>query len=146
MIFIKKELSFCAAHRLPDHRGKCRFFHGHNYKVVVTLASVKLDKMGMVMDFSHVKKFMGDYLDENYDHRLILDSSDPLLSVLHEALPEEQRKNIKTFPGVPTAENMAEVFLHDWQAMLSGEVSVVGVEVWETPTSCASAFKTTEGA
>jgi 6-pyruvoyltetrahydropterin/6-carboxytetrahydropterin synthase len=140
MLFIKKELSFCAAHRLPDHRGKCRFIHGHNYKVVVTLTSSKVDKNGMVMDFSHVKNIVGEYLDENYDHRLILEGNDPLLGILKEALPAEQSKNIKAFPGTPTAENMAELFLSELRIILSGEVSVVGVEVWETPTACASAM------
>ncbi len=37
MYQITVEKSFSAAHTLPDHPGKCRNLHGHNWDVRVTL-------------------------------------------------------------------------------------------------------------
>lgn len=46
---------FSAAHNLRGYKGKCEELHGHNWKVEVTVASEKLDKIGMVIDFRKLK-------------------------------------------------------------------------------------------
>jgi len=58
---------FSAAHQLRGYQGKCENLHGHNGKVEVTIASEKLDKLGMVIDFKELKLRVGNILDE-LDH------------------------------------------------------------------------------
>src|SRR5438067_2031165 len=53
---VTKEIRFCYGHRLLRYEGKCRHLHGHNGRAVITLAAAKLDSLGMVLDFSQIKK------------------------------------------------------------------------------------------
>ena len=55
MYKIKVELGFSSAHNLRGYKGKCEELHGHNWKVEVEVGSKKLDKTGMVMDFTYLK-------------------------------------------------------------------------------------------
>ena len=48
------------SHRLPGHEGGCRFLHGHNYIVEVSVRSDVLDSMGMVMDFAERRVSLHD--------------------------------------------------------------------------------------
>ena len=59
-------VKFSAAHTIKGHP-KCGRMHGHNYKVVVTLSADTLDKNGMIMDFSEVKKVVHMVIDK-LDH------------------------------------------------------------------------------
>ena len=66
-------VKFSAAHTIKGHP-KCGRMHGHNYKVVVTLSADTLDKNGMIMDFSEVKKVVHmvvDKLDHVYFERRV---------------------------------------------------------------------------
>ena len=74
---IVKKITFCYGHRLLNYSGKCKNLHGHNATLEIVLSSQKLDALGMVVDFSHVKKTMKKYIDENIDHRMILCDQDP---------------------------------------------------------------------
>lgn len=47
--------TFAAAHRLPLHRGRCFNMHGHNYRLVVTVAGEPDPLTGMVMDFADLE-------------------------------------------------------------------------------------------
>lgn len=58
---------FSAAHFLRNYRGKCESLHGHNWKVEVTVSSNKLNSLGMVMDFSDLKRLVSEVLEE-LDH------------------------------------------------------------------------------
>ena len=74
---ITKVFSFEASHKLVlDYKSPCQKIHGHSYKVEVTLESSSLDGNGMVMDFSELK-VINDWVDENWDHSLIMSKHDP---------------------------------------------------------------------
>ena len=60
MYVVTRELRFCYGHRLLEYAGKCRHLHGHNGRAVISLAAPKLDSLGMVMDFSHIKRIVSD--------------------------------------------------------------------------------------
>lgn len=116
---IVKEYRFAAAHFIPDHPGKCRRLHGHNYRVRVELGADELDRLGMVLDFAEVKKLL-DAAAGRFDHRL-----------LNEMEPFDRINS--------TAEEIAR-HLHDVLAghlSENGRVRVERVEVWEGETSCA---------
>src|SRR5262245_46027219 len=79
MFEVAKELRFCYGHRLLNYEGKCRYLHGHNGRAVIFLATDQLDNLGMVLDFSTIKRVVGGWIDEQLDHRLLLHKDDPVL-------------------------------------------------------------------
>ena len=127
---ITKSVLFCYGHRLPGHKGKCENLHGHNGKAEVTLASADLDARKMVADFGDLGKALKDWLDANFDHKVILCSRDPLLKIL-----KEQGQDCFETRDNPTAEIMAELLFTEFKKL---GFPVREVRVWETETSCAS--------
>jgi 6-pyruvoyltetrahydropterin/6-carboxytetrahydropterin synthase len=129
MYQITKEIRFCYGHRLLNYDGKCRYLHGHNGRAVITLAAAGLDALGMVMDFSHIKKVVGGWIDAHLDHRMILHKGDPVL-------PELKRQGEPVFllDENPTAENIAKL-IYDITA--AQRFPVVEVALWETDDSYA---------
>ena len=65
---ISVESHFSAAHRLRGYKGKCENIHGHNWKVEITFSGQKLDKTGMLMDFTDAKKYL-KVIMERLDHK-----------------------------------------------------------------------------
>lgn len=64
MYFVRKTFEFSAAHRLTlDYPSQCANLHGHNWKVTVECRSRELDRNGMVVDFSEIKRCVLDALD-----------------------------------------------------------------------------------
>ena len=68
---VTKAIDFCYGHRLIDHKGSCRYLHGHNGLLEVDVESDGLDSVGMVMDFGDVRDLVKGWVDENIDHRMI---------------------------------------------------------------------------
>jgi 6-pyruvoyltetrahydropterin/6-carboxytetrahydropterin synthase len=67
MYSIKVEAHFSSAHNLRHYRGKCEELHGHNWKVEAVLKNRRLNKTGMLVDFTIVKKNLSAVLEE-LDH------------------------------------------------------------------------------
>jgi 6-pyruvoyltetrahydropterin/6-carboxytetrahydropterin synthase len=82
MFSVTREITFCYGHRLLDYNGKCKYLHGHNGRAVITLETDDLDRLGMVVDFSVLKRVVGGWIDESLDHRMILHKDDPVLPTL----------------------------------------------------------------
>ncbi len=59
-------------HRHPGH---CRFVHGHNWSLALTLECSELDELGFVMDFGEMK-FIANWISENLDHAFAFSKSD----------------------------------------------------------------------
>lgn len=67
MYRVKKRLEIAGAHKLSlDYESKCSNIHGHNWIVEIYMQSKNLDRNGMVMDFTHIKKEIHDALDHKY--------------------------------------------------------------------------------
>ena len=120
---------FEAAHRLQDHPGKCGVLHGHSYKVKLFVESESLDDMGMVVDFSDLKKRL-DCVIGGWDHSVILQEGDPLVHLLGTL---NQRVVTLSYP--PTAENMAR---HIFNELTFQGLRVVKVEVYETENNMSA--------
>ena len=71
--------TFAAAHRLPDHEGKCFRLHGHTYGLEVTVAGTPQTSgpaAGMVMDFADLRARVSELVVERLDHQLLNDLFD----------------------------------------------------------------------
>ena len=130
MYSVTREISFCYGHRLLEYDGKCRHLHGHNGRAVITLASADLDALGMVMDFTLLKRIVGGWIDTQLDHKMLLHRDDPALSFL-----QTQGEPIFVMDVNPTAENIARL-IFDFAA--SQGFPVAEVKLWETDSSCAT--------
>jgi 6-pyruvoyltetrahydropterin/6-carboxytetrahydropterin synthase len=113
-----------------NYNGKCRQLHGHNAKVVITVASPDLDDLGMVTDFSAMRRHIGDWIERTLDHRMILHKDDPYVPILR-----GQGDPVVTLESHPSTENLAK-FIFDF--VESEGYPVVEVTLWETPTSYAT--------
>jgi 6-pyruvoyltetrahydropterin/6-carboxytetrahydropterin synthase len=127
---VSREIGFCYGHRLLNYDGKCRYLHGHNGKVVITLEAEQLDALGMVVDFTRLKRVVGGWIDEALDHKMVLHKDDPVLAYLR-----AQGEPMFVVDFNPTAENIARL-IYDYTAAQG--FPVVEVQLWETDTCQAS--------
>jgi 6-pyruvoyltetrahydropterin/6-carboxytetrahydropterin synthase len=72
MFHMTVEGQFSAAHQIRGHAGPCCRLHGHNYRVVVNLTGDELDSLGMLIDYSDVKRALAEVLDP-LDHAYLND-------------------------------------------------------------------------
>jgi len=98
-----------------------------------------LDEIGIAIDFKVLKKAMVVIL-EPFDHALVLDQNDPLITS-EVLLPHTQR--LISFDGNPSAENLAGYaldalrrlvpqLLTEYDASGSLGVKVAQIKLWET--------------
>jgi 6-pyruvoyltetrahydropterin/6-carboxytetrahydropterin synthase len=127
---VSRQIDFCYGHRLLDYDGKCRFLHGHNGRVVITLESHELDHRGMVIDFSEIKDVVSRWIDDKLDHRMILRRDDPVVSLL-----AQQGEPMFLMDANPTAENIARL-IYDFTR--DHGFPIVEARLWETPRCYAT--------
>lgn len=122
MFELTVEIAFSAAHQIRGHPGPCAGLHGHNYRVLVTVAGDRLDDQGLLMDFGELKEICGRVI-EPLDHRFLNDLA-PFRSTN------------------PTAEAIARLIYQGVAAALASgshdHVSVARVTVYESERSCAT--------
>jgi len=147
-ITIMKQIGFCAGHRLMNHGGKCENLHGHNYIAQIYVSGQEMDSIGRVVDFSVIKKLFKTWIDDHWDHAMLLWEEDTTSIA---ALSSIQPNRIHVLPYNPTAENMARYLLEVVAPKLLAEipqynVQVSKVAIWETDTSCAEVANSLESA
>ena len=115
------ETTFCATHRLTDGGRPIEPNHGHDWRVEVVAAGETLDRIGVVVDFEHLKKVAGEiaarfhYKDLN-EH------------------PDLAGQSI-------SAEVVARYFFDEVRKGLGDEGGrLVRVRVWEAP-GCAATYR-----
>ena len=121
MYEVTVEAGFSSGHYLRNYHGKCENPHGHNYRVLVTLAGAELDEAGLLLDFKLLKNLLKPIVDY-LDHRMIND--------------------LEPFTTVnPSAENLARYFYDETSKQLrqltGGRVHVKDCTLFETDTSFA---------
>ncbi len=130
MFTVSREINFCYGHRLLNYAGKCCHLHGHNGRAVVVFGASRLDDHDMVLDFSEIKRVVNRWIDDNLDHRMILQRMDPAVPVL-----QQLGEPLYLMDESPTAENIAKLIFD--VAAASG-FPVREVQLWETPHCCAA--------
>jgi 6-pyruvoyltetrahydropterin/6-carboxytetrahydropterin synthase len=121
MFQVSVEDTFSSGHALRGYKGKCENVHGHNYRVRLTIEGPQLDAIGLLVDFTHVKKIMREIMGR-LDHQFIND--------------------LEPFKVVnPSAENMAKYFFEETVKELRElppGAKLVEAVIWETDTSRAT--------
>lgn len=131
---ITRILEIDYGHRLLNHEGKCRNYHGHRAVIEVTCSASGLDFVGRVIDFSVIKDVFGTWLDDNLDHGMILQTGDPMIWLL-----KENNSKVLVVKFSPTSENLATYLLAVARTMLCDRVRVDRLRFYETPNCWADA-------
>ena len=90
----------------------------------------------MIIDFATVKKIWREYLDGGFDHKMVLNDSDPLVPLIQDGSKFTQW-GVVTVPYDPTVENMAKTW-GAWAAHRFGNHFDYYVRVWEASTNAAT--------
>src|SRR5260370_41797939 len=72
MFQVSVEETFSAGHALRGYRGKCENVHGHNYRVRVTVEGPRLDSIGLLCDFTALKRVIREIIGR-LDHQFMHD-------------------------------------------------------------------------
>lgn len=114
-MYLSRDFTFDAAHRLEKYHGKCEELHGHTYKLRVTVEGDP-DEEGMVVDFLYLKKTVNELVISVLDHKY-----------LNEIISQ------------PTAENIAKWVWDKLKNPLSTQrYRLYEVSVWESENSFVS--------
>lgn len=130
MYTVTETIFFCYGHRLLEYRGKCIHPHGHNARVEIELAAERLDRLGMVVDFSEIGDAMRGWVDETLDHRMLFRKDDPLCEVF-----SRMGEPFYAMEVNPTAEAIARTI---YDEAVARRFPVREVRLWETESSVAS--------
>ncbi|MCO5230323.1 MAG: 6-carboxytetrahydropterin synthase [Chitinophagales bacterium] len=136
---VSKRFSFDMAHALFGYDGPCKNIHGHTYHLTVTLSGKPIIdtsnvKLGMVIDFSELKKIVQVYIHQIYDHALVINENAPYAQ--SELIANEFEKVYKV-PYQPTCENLLLHFVSIIQEHLPSHIQLVTARLEETPSSYA---------
>lgn len=139
MITASRYHDFSAGHRVANHESKCAHLHGHNYRVHFTIASPELDIVGRVMDFSVIKELLCQWLEDEWDHKMLLWEHDQILYDLQRIVPQD----IVVVPFNPTAENMAQYLVEEIapEALQGTGCVLIKCEIEET-RKCKASYET----
>jgi 6-pyruvoyltetrahydropterin/6-carboxytetrahydropterin synthase len=160
LIYAERYHDISCGHRVVGHEGKCQFLHGHNYRVYFTCAIPQggTDSLGRVIDFSVMKSALCMWLEDTWDHKMLLWEQDPLRMALKAATFMKDARVmsasvIKTLndgtvvvPFNPTAENMAVHLLNivGPERLRGTGVALTSVRVEETRKCTAMAVRVEE--
>lgn len=133
MFKVEVSSNFSSAHNLIGYRGRCEDLHGHNWKVKVTVAGRKLDRIGMLVDFKKIKSQLNKVLDA-LDHKY-LNEIDYFKKMIPIRNTKSSKKNRKVSKGVnPTSENIAKYIYNNLIKAIS---RLESVSVWESDNCLA---------
>ena len=120
MFEVAYETTFCSTHRLTRGGEPIEPIHGHDWRVEAVAAGSELDGLGVVIDFEHLKKAVGE-----------------VASTFH-------YRDMNEHPGLagqsPSAEVVARYFFEEVRKGLGPEGRFLRrVRVWEAP-GCSATF------
>lgn len=141
-----RKFHICAGHRVLNHESKCKHYHGHNYTIYAEAKCEELDSIGRVIDFSEIKRILGTWLEDNWDHGFICNIEDTeAIEIFSNAVSSVDQK-LYVMPYNPTAENMAKYLVEEICPDLfeDGGIVITKITVHETDNCSAAYTKMTE--
>ena len=137
MYTVTRRIEFDSAHRVLGHGGKCAHLHGHRYAAEITARSTGLDNLSMVVDFGVIKNLLSEWIDKHWDHNIILNGDDPLLSVKSHTVFGDRAPYILPRDANPTAEVLAKILFQQATILLPSSIAVTRLRLYETPNCWA---------
>ena len=138
MITVERYHDISMGHRVVGHESKCRHLHGHNYRIHFVCSASELDPLGRVIDFSEIRDRLCMWLEEHWDHRMMIWSEDPLLPELQRLVPGD----LCIVPFNPTAEQIA---IHLVSVVGPEQLKGSGITLLECrveePRKCSAAYR-----
>lgn len=125
-------------HRVPNHKSKCKNFHGHRYRIIVAvddkiITTKGSSDEGMVIDFTDLKEIMMKEINELLDHGFMIYIDDEHFNYF-------KKTELKIIPVgfIPTVENITK-FIYQIlkQSLEQKNIKLKYIEMYETPTSSA---------
>lgn len=120
---LNQKVIFSAAHRLMNTDTVCKYLHGHNYELIVSVTGNP--DGGMIIDFFDLEKICKNVV-EKYDHATILRYDDPLCVAL-----ESLDQNVVKLLSNPTCETIIIVLWEDLIKKLPETCSLVSLKLKE---------------
>lgn len=97
MYYISKEIEVSASHSLNlSYDSPCNELHGHNWKIKVFCKSEELNKEGMIVDFTYIKKAIKDRLDHK-NLNTVRPFNDPEFNSTAENIAYDIYESLKSF-------------------------------------------------
>lgn len=147
------------AHRQPNHKGHCSQIHGHNWAFEFEFKATSLDECGFVVDFGGLK-WLRAWIEERFDHTLVLNDTDPWLKWLRLHLEDvtdpadgyEGNSNVKPcchLAKIVTLPDCSSEGIAKWlyeqvnpilEATFKGRVSLTRVQVIEDTRNSATYY------
>jgi 6-pyruvoyltetrahydropterin/6-carboxytetrahydropterin synthase len=121
MFHVSVEETFSAGHALRGYKGKCENPHGHNYRVRVTVEGRQLDSIGLLCDFTDLKRILRELIG-GVDHKFLNDQAP--FDVVN-----------------PSAENLAKFFYDETSRQVQQAANaprITSITVWETDETSAT--------
>lgn len=141
-IRVTKSFTFEMAHALWNYDGPCRNIHGHSYQLYVTVTGEtnpdqRSTKLGMVMDFSDLKKIVKDTVVDVFDHSVVISSkaSQPEIQGVEQMFDKFYVSDYQ-----PTCENLVTDMASRIKSVLPANISLFSLKLVETATSYAEWF------
>lgn len=139
-IRLNKEFTFEMAHALDRYDGKCKYIHGHSFKLQVTVIGqpindIKSPKNGMLIDFGDLKSLINTHIVDVFDHTLVLNENSSLNKSFLKNKDLDQKIISTSFQ--PTSENMLIHFADIIKNILPNNVHLHSLKLNETASSSA---------
>lgn len=109
MYYVKKTIELSASHNLLlNYDSKCTFNHGHNWIINIYCKRYKLNKYGMVIDFSKIKELIMIYDHKNLNEQFVdmNPTTENMAKLFWELIPycyrvevQESRDNLVWYEG-----------------------------------------------
>jgi 6-pyruvoyltetrahydropterin/6-carboxytetrahydropterin synthase len=134
---ICRQHDICAGHRVVGQGGHCENLHGHQYSLFLICSAPELDKVGRVLDFSEIKSRLCIWLEDTWDHKMILWEKDPWVDGIAHI-----DKTVWRAPFNPTVENLARYMVEvvGPQQLQGTGVTLVECRINET-AKCSATYK-----
>jgi 6-pyruvoyltetrahydropterin/6-carboxytetrahydropterin synthase len=130
------------AHALWNYDGPCRNIHGHSYRLFVTVAGrpaedINSSKLGMVIDFSDLKKIVNQNVVDYFDHSVVISSRAGKPDIMR---VEQMFEKFYVVDYQPTCENLVIDMAERIRSQLPSHISLFSLRLAETATSYAEWF------
>lgn len=139
-IRITKQFNFETGHALYGYDGKCKNVHGHSYKLSVTVSGKPISdnmhaKLGMVIDFSDLKKIVNEEIVTVFDHATVFNKNTPHVALAKELI--DRGHHVLLVDYQPTSEMMVLDFAKKIKSRLPKNIKLHAIKLQETDSSFA---------